>query len=83
MMHPCETTIAEMLGNAEIAPAYLAVAFGRLFSKRACEQGFQESLVHFGGGLAHPSTNRKAGKFESVLFKMAAENLRECPHFCE
>jgi arylsulfatase A-like enzyme len=56
MMHPDEVTLAEILRGA----GYRTGIFGKWhlgdnYPLRAMDQGFQESLVHKGGGIAQPS----------------------------
>lgn len=56
MMHPDEITIAELLKTR----GYQNAIFGKwhlgdCYPMRPIDQGFHQSLVHFGGGLAQPS----------------------------
>jgi arylsulfatase A-like enzyme len=56
MMDPQEVTLAEMLGAA----GYRTAIFGKWhlgdnYPLRAIDQGFQEALVHKGGGIGQPS----------------------------
>ena len=56
MMYPDENTIAEVLSQAGYATGIFGKwHLGDNFPLRAMDQGFQESLVHQGGGIGQPS----------------------------
>ncbi len=68
MMHPEEVTLAEALA----AQAYRTGIFGKWhlgdnYPLRAMDQGFQECLVHKGGGLCQPSEPRNNSYFDPLL----------------
>jgi arylsulfatase A-like enzyme len=68
MMHPDEVTLPEMLG----ASGYRTGIFGKWhlgdnYPMRAMDQGFQESLVHRGGGIGQPSDPPGNGYFDPIL----------------
>ena len=72
MMEPEEVTIAEALGDA----GYKTGIFGKWhlgdsYPMRPTDQGFQEALIHLGGGLGQPSEPRENNRryTDAILFR--------------
>ncbi|MDE0768663.1 MAG: arylsulfatase [Opitutaceae bacterium] len=72
MMDPEEFTIAEALSDS----GYKTGIFGKWhlgdnYPLRATDQGFQESLIHLGGGLGQPSEPRENNRryTNAILFR--------------
>ncbi len=85
MMHPEETTVAELLRK----DGYRTGIFGKWhlgdnYPMRPCDQGFDESLVHNGGGLAQPSDpeffERENTYFDPILRHNGVEGKH--PGYC-
>ena len=69
MMAPDEVTIAEVLADS----GYRTGIFGKWhlgdnYPQRTVDQGFQESVVHKGGGIGQPSDPPGSDYFDPVLF---------------
>lgn len=70
LIHPDEITIAEMF----MAAGYRTGIFGKWhlgdnYPRRPIDQGFEEALVHNGGGLSQPSCPPGKGYFDPDIMK--------------
>ena len=69
MMYPDEATVAELLGGAGYRTGIWGKwRLGDNYPMRAMDQGFQEALVHRGGGIGQNSDPPGSSYFDPILF---------------
>jgi arylsulfatase A-like enzyme len=81
MMYPDEITLPEMLaGHGYRTGIFGKWHLGDNYPMRTIDQGFQESLVHKGGGLCQPSEPANASYFDPILVENGKE--AHCQGYC-
>lgn len=76
-MEPEETTIAEVLGEAGYATGIFGKwHLGDYYPTRAIDQGFQEAVVHQGGGLRQPSNPPEGERYHDPILYHNGEQRR-------